>query len=91
MSDVIAKNELKNFDGYEFDSYEDRADDEIVDKIEDLIFGKNDKNGSDFLKALWKLRDDMYQDAFKKIKRLLETSLEELLHGELLFLLIADL
>lgn len=43
MSDVIAKNELKNFDGYEFDSYEDRADDEIVDKIEDLIFGKNDK------------------------------------------------
>lgn len=23
MSDVIAKNELKNFDGYEFDSYED--------------------------------------------------------------------
>ena len=27
MSDVIAKNELKNFDGYEFDSYEDRADD----------------------------------------------------------------
>lgn len=31
MSDVIAKNELKNFDGYEFDSYEDRADDEIVD------------------------------------------------------------
>ncbi len=64
MSDVIAKNELKNFDGYEFDSYEDRADDEIVDKIEDLIFGKNDKNGSDFLKTLWKLRDDMYQDAF---------------------------
>lgn len=43
MSDVIAKNALKNFDGYEFDSYEDRADDEIVDKIEDLIFGKNDK------------------------------------------------
>lgn len=43
MSDVIAKNELKNLDGYEFDSYEDRADDEIVDKIEDLIFGKNDK------------------------------------------------
>ena len=64
MSDVIAKNELKNFDGYEFDSYEDRADDEIVDKIEDLIFGKNDKNGSDFLKALWKLKNDMYQDAF---------------------------
>ena len=64
MSDVIAKNELKNFDGYEFDSYEDRADDEIVDKIEDLIFGKNDKKGSDFLKALWNLRDDMYQDAF---------------------------
>ncbi len=64
MSDVIAKNELKNFDGYEFDSYEDRADDEIVDKIEDLIFGKNDKKGSDFLKVLWKLRDDMYQDAF---------------------------
>lgn len=51
MSDVIIKNELKNFDGYEFDSYEDRADDEIVDKIEDLIFGKNDKKGSDFLKG----------------------------------------
>ena len=60
MSDVIAKNELKNFDGYEFDSYEDRA----VDKIEDLIFGKNDKKSSDFLKALWKLKNDMYQDAF---------------------------
>ena len=55
---------LKNFDGYEFDSYEDRADDEIVDKIEDLIFGKNDKKSSDFLKALWKLRNDMYQGAF---------------------------
>lgn len=64
MSDVIAKNELKNFDGYEFDSYEDRADDEIVDKIEDLIFGKNDKKSSDFLKALLKLKNDMYQDAF---------------------------
>lgn len=64
MSDVIAKNELKNLDGYEFDSYEDRADDEIVDKIEDLIFGKNDKKSYDFLKALWKLRNDMYQDAF---------------------------
>lgn len=64
MSDVIAKNELKNFDGYEFDSYEDRADDEIVDKIEDLIFEKNDKKSSDFLKALWKLRNDMYQDDF---------------------------
>lgn len=51
-------------DGYEFDSYEDRADDEIVDKIEDLIFGKNDKKSSDFLKALWKLRNDMYQGAF---------------------------
>ena len=38
--------------------------DEIVDKIEDLIFGKNDKKGSDFLKALWKLRDDMYQNTF---------------------------
>ena len=64
MSDVIIKNELKNFDGQEVDSYEDRADDEIVDKIEDLIFGKNDKKGSDFLKALWKLRDDMYQNTF---------------------------
>ncbi len=64
MSDVIAKNELKNFDGYEFDSYEDRADDEIVDKIEDLILGKNDKKSSDFLKVLWKLRNDMYQGAF---------------------------
>lgn len=64
MSDVIAKNELKNFDGYEFDSYEDRADDEIVDKIEDLILGKNDKKNSDFLKVLWKLRNDMYQGAF---------------------------
>lgn len=64
MSDVIAKNELKNLDGYEFDSYEDRADDEIVDKIEDLIFGKNDKKSSDFLKALCKLRNDMYQGAF---------------------------
>lgn len=48
MSDVIIKNELKNFDGYEFDSYEDRADDEIVDKIEDLIFGKNDKKALTF-------------------------------------------
>lgn len=64
MTDVIAKNEVKNLDGYEFDSYEDRADDEIVDKIEDLIFGKNDKKSSDFLKALWKLRNDMYQDDF---------------------------
>ena len=64
MSDVIAKNEVKNLDGYEFDSYEDRADDEIVDKIEDLIFGKNDKKSSDVLKALWKLRNDMYQDDF---------------------------
>ncbi len=64
MSDVIAKNELKNFDGYEFDSYEDRADDEIVNKIEDLILGKNDKKSSDFLKVLWKLRNDMYQGAF---------------------------
>lgn len=64
MSDVIAKNELKNIDSYEFDAYEDKANDEIVDKIEDLIFGKDDKKGSDFLKALWKLREDMYRDEF---------------------------
>ena len=51
MSDMIAKNELKNIDNYEFDAYEDKANDEIVDKIEDLIFGKDDKKGSDFLKT----------------------------------------
>lgn len=43
MSDIIAKNDLKNIDNYEFDAYEDKANDEIVDKIEDLIFGKDDK------------------------------------------------
>lgn len=64
MSDVIAKNELKNFDGYEFDAYEEKADDEIVDKIEDLIFGKDSKKSSDFLKTLWRLREDMYKDSF---------------------------
>ncbi|GEM_PF-2494617 len=64
MSDMIAKNELKNIDSYEFDAYEDKANDEIVDKIEDLIFGKDDKKGSDFLKTLWKLREDMYRDEF---------------------------
>ena len=33
MSDIIAKNDLKNIDNYEFDAYEDKANDEIVDKI----------------------------------------------------------
>ena len=61
MSDVITKNELEH---YEFDAYEDKANDEIVDKIEDLIFGKDDKKGSDFLNTLWKLREDMYKDTF---------------------------
>lgn len=61
MSDVITKNELEH---YEFDAYEDKANDEIVDKIEDLIFGKDDNNGSDFLKALWNLKEDMYKDVF---------------------------
>ncbi len=35
MSDVIAKNELKNFDGYEFDSYEDIK---LTNFIEEDVF-----------------------------------------------------
>ena len=64
MSDIIAKNDLKNIDNYEFDAYEDKANDDIADKIEDLIFSKKKKKGSDFLKTLWKLREDMYKDTF---------------------------